>query len=61
MNRGLSTLALLMSLNGCASVQTVCPETPPLTARVPLGESFQQQMQLFLQGSLPEPTSSEQP
>lgn len=63
MNRGLSTLALLMSLSGCASVQPVpvCPEIPPLTAREPLGPSFQQQMRLFLQGSLPEQTDSAQP
>ena len=61
MKKTASLLASLTILSGCASVQPVpvCPEIPPLTVRVPLGESFQQQMRLFLQGSLPEPTNSE--
>ena len=63
MKKTASLLASLTILSGCASVQPVpvCPEILPLTAREPLGPSFQQEMRLFLQGSLPEQTDSAQP
>lgn len=59
MNRGLSTLALLTILSGCATVPPVCQEPPKLTARVPMGPSFQDRMRDFLSGKLPEQTNSE--
>jgi len=59
-------LALLL-LQGCGTVQTAsppaqvgCPKPPPL-ARVPLGPSYIDQMQLFLSGSLSAPTNSAPP
>lgn len=56
------TLGLSLILSGCAGVQPVpvCPEIPELTARVPLGPSFQEEMRLLLRGSLPGPTFYEQ-
>jgi hypothetical protein len=56
-------LALLLTLTGCASVQTVpvCPEIPDLSARVPLGPNYRDRMLDFLSGKLPEPTNSERP
>ena len=55
---------LLASLTGCASAPSVpseCPKIPALPVRVQTDESFQDQMQNFLLGSLPEPTNSAQP
>lgn len=50
-----SMLALLTLLSGCASAPTVCPNLPEKPVRVDLGPSFQDQMQDFLKGMLPEP------
>lgn len=59
-------LALLL-LPGCGTARIAsppagaeCPKPPPLV-RVPLGQSYIDQMQLFLSGSLNEPTSSAPP
>lgn len=57
----LSTLVLAVILSGCATVQTVCPKLPDPPQREQLGPSFQDRMQNFLQGNLPEPTGSERP
>lgn len=54
-------LASLLSLSACATAPTVCPKPPAPPAPVPLGPSFQDEMQLFLSGSLPEQTNSEKP
>lgn len=59
------TLALPMLLASCAAAPSACPE-PVLVkrshpAREPLGPSFQDRMQLFLSGKLPEQIDSEQP
>lgn len=54
----LLVLATLL-LPGCASVAPVaqtCPVLPQAPALVPLGESFQARMRLWLSGSLPTPT-----
>jgi hypothetical protein len=51
----ISMLALLMLCSGCATVPSACPAPPPPPAKVPLGPSFQDQMESFLKGSLPEP------
>jgi len=61
MNRSLLLTVLLLTLSGCATGPRECPSPPELTARVPLGESFQDRMQPFLQGKLPEQTDSGQP
>lgn len=61
LNCAASVLASLMLLSGCATAPNVCPSLPAPPAKVPLGPSFQDQMQHFLAGSLPEPTTSEQP
>lgn len=56
-------LTALLLLPGCSPapivsppVQVECPRPPPL-ARVPLGPSFQDRMEDFLRGKLPEQTS----
>lgn len=60
MKTGAIMLFSMLSLSGCAAVPTVeCPAIPELTARVPLGQSFQVEMQQLLQGSLPELTDSD--
>jgi len=54
-------LSTLLSA-GCATVPPVaqtCPKLPEPPARVPLGPSFQERMDAFLQGKLPEPISYE--
>lgn len=58
------TLVLPMLLASCAAAPSACPE-PVLVkrshpAREPLGPSFQDRMQLFLSGKLPEQSDSEQ-
>lgn len=58
---GLSTLASLMLLSGCASAPPACPSLPEKPVRAQLGPSFQERMQGFLFGKLPEPTNSETP
>lgn len=59
------TLALPMLLASCAAAPSACPEQVMVKrshpAREPLGPSFQDRMQLFLSGKLPEPTGSAQP
>lgn len=57
----LSIASLLMLLSGCQTAPTVCPSQPEPPAKVPLGESFQEQMQRFLSGLLDEPMSYELP
>lgn len=51
--------ASLMLLSACASAPSVCPSPPEPPAPVPLGPSFQDEMQRFLNGSLPEQMSYE--
>ena len=54
----------LLILSGCATVPREsfeCPEIPPLTAREPLGPSYQERMQAFLSGKLPAQTDTGQP
>lgn len=52
-------LASAMLCASCAVAPTVCPKLPEPPAKVPLGPSFQDEMRLFLKGSLPEPISYE--
>lgn len=54
-------LSVTLLLPACATVQPACTSRPVPPAPVPLGESFQGQMQCFLQGSLQELTNCEQP
>lgn len=51
-------LALLLTACGTAPVAS-SPRPPELTVRVPPGPSFQERMQNFLRGKLPEQTPSE--
>lgn len=55
-----SMLASLTLLSACESVPRVasCPPTPRLPVREPLGPTYQDRMQDFLSGKLPEPTAS---
>lgn len=55
------SLALMLLSSGCETVQNVRPRNPALTAREPLGPSFQDLMDSFLEGKLPEQTDSAQP
>lgn len=63
MPRTLNTAGLLLAsallCTSCAVAPTVCPKLPEPPAKVPLGLSFQDEMQQFLRGSLPEPISYE--
>ena len=68
MRFGRLTLALLPFLTACASAppaprQVPCPVPPALDAPPPsvLEQGFLERMQNFLQGKLPEPTSSAAP
>lgn len=54
-----SMSALLMLLSACASVPHGCPNLPASPVKVPLGPSFQDRMQDFSKGKLPERTASE--
>lgn len=50
---GLSMAVLLMLLSGCATAPSASLKPPSPPARAPLGENFQEEMQRFLNGSLP--------
>ncbi len=55
-----SMIGLLMLCSGCATApQIVCPSLPVPPVRVQLGPSFQDEMQMLLQGSPPEPITSD--
>ena len=56
---GLSIVALLMLLSGCATVQNACPNLPEAPVKAEPGPSFQDRMRDFLSGKLPELTNSE--
>ncbi len=58
-NTAASLLASALLCTSCAVAPTVCPKLPEPPAKVPLGPSFQDEMQQFLRGSLPEPISYE--
>lgn len=61
LNRSGSMIALLMLLSACAAGPSVAPPLPPPPVKVPLGPSFQDRMGDFLNGKLPERTSSVMP
>lgn len=60
-NYALSMLALLTLLSGCASAPSVCQSLPDKPVKVPLVQNWQQEMQNFLAGTLPEQQSKKQP
>lgn len=53
-----SLVALTLLLSSCAPALVVVPKLPPPLVKEPLGENFQDQMQNFLNGMLPEPKAS---
>lgn len=62
-NYKLLTLSLLMLLTGCGTVQSVvCPQLPPVPAMAPAQPelSYQDSMESFLRGSLPQQTKQPQ-
>lgn len=56
-----SMLASLTLLSACATAPTVCPNLPEPPAKVPLDGNWQDQMQHFLNGTLPELPNRKQP
>lgn len=54
-------LTAMLLLSGCATAPIACLSRPVPPAPEPLGESFQEEMQRLLSGSLLGPTPSAQP
>lgn len=61
MKCALSILASLTLLSGCASAPSACPSLPAKPVKVPLDGNWQESMQHFLNGTLPEQQSKNQP
>ena len=59
MNYAASTLAMLLILQGCATVPPVCPRLPAPPVLAPPGQSFQDEMRAILSASQPAQTSFE--